>query len=120
MFAKLARDRAKNAATARELLEKERRLMDLEAETKTEDEDERPIAVQQLIHETERHHMGDACRRNYRNRIKRMIAFWKESDSVPNAYVAKVVRKVPLSEYNKESNWFFANRPRVGPFKEDL
>ena len=118
MFAKLARDRAKNAATARELQERERRL---EEETETEcDEEEKPIKVQQLIHDTERHHMGDACRRDCRNRIKRMMAFWKQSDQVPNGHVQRAVQKVPLGECNKEQNWFHANQPQVGPFKEDL
>ena len=49
-----------------------------------------------------------------------MIEFWKQSDKVPKSYIQRAVRKVPRSEYKNESNWFYANRPRVGPFKEDL
>ena len=60
------------------------------------------------------------CRRNCGNRIKQMTEFWKESDCVPNIHVQKVVREVTLDECSMESNWFCANQPCAGPFKEDL
>ena len=102
------------ARRARELQEKQRRLdeeSDSDSSTDTEDDKETPIAkpIAKLIHETKRHHMGDACRRNCRNKIEQMTEFWKESNNAPNIHVAKVVREVPLDEHNVESNWFHAN-----------
>ena len=126
---RLAQQKAQRDADAAWILEAERHLEESESKSKDEEQSEsknfKPVepidpAIQQLIHETEKHHLSDNCRRNHRHRIKRMTEFWKQSDNVPNSCVQKVVRVVPPDECNNASNWFCANRPWVGPFKEDL
>ena len=124
---RLAQQKALRDAETQRILEAERRL-EMGSETESEPDNygqqqpEETIhpEIQHQIHETEKHHLSDNCRRDCRHRIKRMMEFWKQSDKVPNSYVQRAVRKVPLDECNNESNWFYANRPRVGPFKEDL
>lgn len=84
---------------ARELHKKQHHRSELQQSGGEEaNGEEQNNKVQQLIHETERHRMGDAHRRNHRNGIKQMIQFWKESDKMPNRCVEKVVRKVPIGE----------------------
>jgi len=119
--ARLAQRKALWNAQTQRILEAERRLEEEETETEGSDAEERlDPSIQQQIHETEKHHLSDNCRRDCRHRIKRMIKFWKQSNKVSNSHVQRAVRKVPLDEHNNKSNWCCANRPGVGPFKEDL
>ena len=115
----MAQQKALWDADVARILEEERRLEESESESNDEEEPLDPD-IQHQIHETEKHHLSDNCRRDCGHRIRRMMEFWKQSDKAPNGCVERAVRKVPLSECNNESNWFCANRPRVGPFKEDL
>ena len=67
------------------------------------------------VNETKKHSMKDTCRRDYRNRIKKIIDFWKVEDP---QYYEIGVRNVPTDEYEDESNYFFPNSNRS--FNQDM
>lgn len=62
--------------------------------------------------ETAQHAMADSCRRNYRQRIARIIKFWKEK--APD-YYAVGVKKVSVTDLTDQTKYFFN-----GAFTEDL
>ena len=64
-----------------------------------------PQHVMEEINETEKYQMSDHCRRDYRNRIRRIILFWKANAN--QDYIATAIREVPTAEYENESNYFF-------------
>ena len=120
---RLAQWKALWDAETQQILEAERCLEESKSESNEQQQPkDEPLdpAIQELIHETEKHHLSDDCRKNHRHRIRRMTEFWKQSDKAPDGCVERAVRKVPRDEHNNKSNWFHANEPRVGPFKEDL
>jgi hypothetical protein len=70
-----------------------------------------PSDLNMTYNETAKHDMTDACRINYRQRIARIIKFWKKGD--PD-YYAVGVREVSQDELLDETRYYF------GRFKEDL
>ena len=71
----------------------------------------KPVNLIQKYNETTMHSMTTVCRRNYRNRIKTIIQFWKEED--PDYYDVGV-QYVSESDFNNDSKYCFVK------FKQDI
>jgi hypothetical protein len=70
-----------------------------------------PPDLNEKYDETTKHDMSDACRVNYRQRIARIIKFWKTGD--PEYYTVGVCQ-VTLEDLQDVTRHYF------GRFKEDL
>ena len=73
---------------------------------------ELPVDHQEMYEETLQHDMKDNCRRDYRNRHKRIMKFWKENN--PDMYKAGVVEVSETDQKDKSKHFF------DGKFKQDL
>ena len=73
---------------------------------------EEPSNLQEKFNETEKFSMSVACRRNYRQRIRKIIEFWKEKDP---GYYQVGVRAVGEEDQANPTKYFFD-----GKFKEDI
>ena len=74
-----------------------------------------PADLAKKYNETASCSMSTTCRRNYRNRIKAIINFWKENDP---AYYNVGVRDVSESDRNDETKWYFPNSKVL--FNQDI
>ena len=76
----------------------------------------KPQGYKAVNNQTEGYFLTDKTRRNYRNRIRRIIDFWKAK--APDEYTNSVIREVPTAEYEEETNYFFPSNKKE--FKLDL
>ena len=60
---------------------------------------ELPEDFKAKFQETIKHDITDKCRADYRNRLKRIMKFWKEE--TPDMYAVGVVDVSELDQYNK-------------------
>lgn len=70
-----------------------------------------PANLAEKYNETKRVSMDEKCRRNYRQRIARIVKFWKENDE---DYYKVGVRAVPEADLANTMKYYF------GKFNEDL
>ena len=70
-----------------------------------------PADLEKQYQETAKHEMNDNCRKNYRQRISRIIKFWKTND---REYYDVGVKSVSAEDLAIPSNYYY-NR-----YKEDI